>query len=72
MKIAGLLDPVQVKKFMATTVNTIRNVVYLQVHMNYYVDALTVMDGMVDMLKFKEKNTAKNCCLEVKKGNKLR
>jgi len=59
MKIAGLLDPVQVKKFMATTVNTIRNVVYLQVHMNYYADALTEMDGMVDMLKFKEKKYCK-------------
>ena len=57
---------------MVITVNTIRNVVYLQVPMNCYADAPTEMDGMVDMLKFKEKNTAKNCCLEVKKGSKLR
>ena len=70
MKIAGLLDPVQVKKFMVTTVNTTRNVVYLQVPMNCYADVPSEMDGMVDMLKFKGKNTAKTCCRDVKKGNK--
>ena len=70
MKIAGLLDPVQVKKLMVTTVNTTRNVVYLQVPMNWYADVPSEMDGMVDMLKFKGKNTAKTCCLDVKKGNK--
>ena len=70
MKIAGLSDPVQVKKFMVATVNTARNVVYLQVHMNCYADAPSEMDGMVDTFKFKEKNTAKTYCREVKKGNK--
>ena len=55
---------------MVITVNTVRNVVYLQVPMNCYADAPTEMDGMVDMLKFKGKNTAKICCLEGKKGSK--